>query len=172
MTIDITNLINKIMDYNQTTRQIIDRLEDKNIDYEIFEHEPVVSSDEAANVRENFEISQGLKALVLKLYGANQDFAMIVVPGDKSFDQDKVEAALGADDFRFANEEELDKLLGEVKIGGIPPMGSLFDLKTYADESIEDMNEVIFNPGDKEVSIAVSADDYLRIEQPKKDRLI
>jgi prolyl-tRNA editing enzyme YbaK/EbsC (Cys-tRNA(Pro) deacylase) len=160
------------MDYNQTTRQIIDRLENQDIDYEIFEHEPVVSSDEAANVRENFEISQGLKALVLKLYGANQDFAMIVVPGDKSFDQAKVEQALSADDFRFANEEELDKLLGEVEIGGIPPMGSLFDLKTYADESIEDMNEVIFNAGDKEVSIAVSADDYQRIEQPKKDRLI
>lgn len=160
------------MDYNQTTRQIIDRLENQDIDYEIFEHEPVVSSDEAANVRENFEISQGLKALVLKLYEANQDFAMIVVPGDKSFDQDKVEQALSADDFRFANEEELDKLLGEVKIGGIPPMGSLFDLETHADESIGELEEVIFNAGDKEVSIAVSADDYRRIEQPSEDRLI
>jgi Ala-tRNA(Pro) deacylase len=83
-----------------------------------------------------------------------------------------VEVVLGADDFRFANEEELDKLLGEVEIGGIPPMGSLFDLETYIDESIKGMNEVIFNAGDKEVSIAVSADNYLRIEQPREDRLI
>lgn len=160
------------MDYNYTTQKIIDRLENKNIECEVFEHEPVVTSNEAAEVRDNFDISQGLKALVLKLYGADQGFAMIVVPGDTNFDQDKVEAALGADDFRFANERELDDLIGEVEVGGIPPMGSLFDLRTYADESIGDMDEVIFNAGDKEVSIAVSADDYLLIEQPSEDGLI
>lgn len=154
------------MEYKQTTQQIIDRLKNKDIDYEIFEHKPVVSSDDAANVREDFEISQGLKALMLKLYGADQDFAMIVVPGNKNFDQEKVEDALGANDFRFANEDELDELLGEVEIGGIPPIGKLFNLETYADERIKDIDKVIFNAGDRRVSIAINPDDYFAVEEP------
>lgn len=154
------------MQYNRTTQQIINRLEGKNIDYEIFEHEPVTTSGEAADARDYFSVSQGLKALVLKLYGADRDFAMIVVPGDKNFDQGKVEKAVGADDFRFANEDELDDLLGEVEVGGIPLMGSLFDLKTFADEGVQEIDEVIFNAGDKRVSIAISADNYLDLENP------
>jgi prolyl-tRNA editing enzyme YbaK/EbsC (Cys-tRNA(Pro) deacylase) len=162
------------MQYNHTTQQIIDRLENKDIDYEIFEHEPVTTSEEAADARGDFSLGQGLKALVIKRYGADpephgfgasKDFAMIFVPGDTNFDQDKVEDAVGADDFRFANEDELDGLLGGVEVGGIPPMGSLFDLKTFADESINNMDEVIFNAGNKRVSIAMNADDYAKVEK-------
>lgn len=160
------------MSYNNTTQAIIDRLEENDIEYQLFEHEPVTSSQEAADVREGFSVEQGLKALVLKLYGAEDGFAMIIVPGDTNFNQEKVEKALGADDFRFANESELDHLLGEVEVGGIPPMGSLFNLKTYADERIKNMEEAVFNAGDRRVSIAMSPKDYLYVEEPEETDLI
>jgi Ala-tRNA(Pro) deacylase len=155
------------MQYNDTTQAIIDRLENNSTDYQVFEHEPVTTSEEASEVRGGYDLSQGLKALVLKLYDAPEQFVMIVVPGDTNFDEKKVKKATGANDFRFANEDELDDLLGEVKVGGIPPFGSLFELRTYVGESIKELDEVIFNAGDRSVSVSVTASSYFKSESPE-----
>jgi prolyl-tRNA editing enzyme YbaK/EbsC (Cys-tRNA(Pro) deacylase) len=171
------------MNYNDTTQAIINRLETKNIDYEIFEHEPVTTSEEAAEVRENFSVDQGLKALIIKTYGGDEasvsenlaqteprhraGYAMIVLPGDQKFVQKKVEKALGIDDFRLADPGVIEDITDGVEIGGIPPFGSLFALKTYVDKQIEDMDGVVFNAGDRRVSISISAKGYLAVEQPE-----
>ena len=154
------------MKYNDTTQAIIDRLDENNIDYRIFEHEPVTTSEEAADVRENFSVDQGLKALIIKTYGGSEEHAMIVLPGDRKFAQKKVENALGVDDFRLADPEVIEVITDGVEIGGIPPFGSLVALQTYADEQVEDMGEVVFNAGDRRVSISISPEDYLTVEQP------
>jgi prolyl-tRNA editing enzyme YbaK/EbsC (Cys-tRNA(Pro) deacylase) len=170
------------MKYNDTTQAITDRLETNDIDYEIFEHELVTTSQEAADVRENFSVDQGLKALIVKTYGGDETsvsenlaqpepryrtgYAMIVLPGDQKFAQKKVENALNIDDFRLADPEAIEDITEGVEIGGIPPFGSLFALQTHADEQIEDMGEVVFNAGDRRVSISISAQDYLAAEEP------
>ena len=154
------------MQYNSTTQSIITLLKENNIDYHIFEHEPVTTSEEAAAVRESFSVDQGLKALIIKTYGKDQGYAMIVLPGDQKFAQKKVEAALGIDDFRLADPEVIEDITDGVEIGGIPPLGSLFALQAFADKQIEDMDEVVFNAGDRRVSISISAEDYCTVEQP------
>jgi len=154
------------MKYNSTTQSIITLLKENNIDYQIFEHKPVTTSEEAAAVRENFSVDQGLKALIIKMYGGSEEHAMIVLPGDQKFAQKKVENALNINDFRLADPEAIEDITDGVEIGGIPPFGSLFALQTYADEQIGGMGEVVFNAGDRRVSICISAGSYLRVEQP------
>jgi len=168
------------MQYNSTTQSIITLLRENNIDYEIFEHEPVTTSEEAAAVRESFSVDQGLKALIIKTYGGSEGHAMIVLPGDQKFAQKKVENALNIDDpepenltkseprfragFRLADPEVIEDVTDGVEIGGIPPFGSLFDLPTYADKQIGGMGKIVFNAGDREVSISISAEEYLKLE--------
>jgi len=154
------------MNFNDKTQTIIDRLKENNIDYEIFEHESVTTSQEAADVRENFSVDQGLKALIIKTYGGSEEHAMIVLPGDQKFDQKRVEKALGIHDFRLADPEVIEDVTDGVEIGGIPPLGSLFALETYVDKQIEDMGEVVFNAGDRRVSISIYTEDYLAAEEP------
>jgi len=154
------------MKYNDTTQAIIDRLDENNIDYEVFEHEPVTTSEEAADVRDGFSVDQGLKALIIKTYSDSEEHAMIALPGDQKFAQKKVENALNIDDLRLADPEVIEDITDGVEIGGIPPFGSLFALETYVDKQIEDMGEVVFNAGDRKVSISISAEDYLAAEEP------
>ena len=91
---------------------------------------------------------------------------MIIVPGDSEFDKQKLRDEAGYADVRFATEREVGEITGGVLPGGVPPWGSLFQLSVFADKAIFANEKVIFNAGDRRVSIAMSANDYLRLEAP------
>ena len=53
--------------YNAACKKIIDLLEKNSIDYKYFEHAPVRTSEEAAKVRSDYSLSQGAKALIIRI---------------------------------------------------------------------------------------------------------
>jgi prolyl-tRNA editing enzyme YbaK/EbsC (Cys-tRNA(Pro) deacylase) len=53
--------------YHSTVSQIINLLEKNNYWFEIFEHEPVRTSDEAARTRNGYSLHQGAKALIVRV---------------------------------------------------------------------------------------------------------
>lgn len=107
-------------------------------EYELYEHKPVKTSQEADEVRPNFSSNQGAKAIILRAkYAEERDkFVMLVLPGNLRFDNSRVRDLLKAQDYRFADKEEITKETDGVKIGGIPPFGNLFDMQVYADPKI------------------------------------
>lgn len=136
--------------------------------YERFEHEPVRTSEEAARVRPEYDISQGTKSLIVKAKrpGEEKRFIMIVVPGGKKFDRKALKLGTGYDDARFATPEEVGELTGGVIPGGVPPFGNLFHLPVFADRAIFENERIIFNAGDRRVSIAMYSADYQNIVHP------
>ena len=149
-------------------QQILDILKQSNCWYESFEHGVVVrTSEQAAALRPNYTLSEGAKALIVRLKIPHQGklFAMAVLPGDKKFDSKKLKQAAGASDLRFATEEEVATLTGGIKPGGVPPFGNLFGIAVYADKGVFDNEKIIFNAG-RDVSIAMASVDYLRLVKP------
>lgn len=136
--------------------------------YERFEHEPVRTSHEAALVRPEYGQKQGAKSLIVKgkRPGEEKQFFMVVVPGDKQFDKHKLRSATGFSDVRFASEEEVHTITNGVIPGGVPPWGNLFQILVIADEGIFTNETMIFNAGDRKVSIAMRTHDYLAIVAP------
>ena len=136
--------------------------------YERFLHEPVRTSEEAAQVRESYTLRQGTKALIVKGKKPLEEkrFFMIVVPGDKQFDKKKLRDAAGYTDVRFASPEEVAKITGGVLPGGVPPWGNLFNLQVFADRTILENEKVIFNAGDRRVSIAMLSKDLFFLVKP------
>lgn len=157
------------MAYHEVTEQVKKMLDDNDCEYAVFEHEPVRTSEEAAEVRPNYTIEQGAKALIIRAKkGESSWFVMLALPGDARFDPGMVRSLLGVSNIRFAREEEVKEITGGVEPGGVPPMGNLFGLTTYADEGLlVEYDEIVFNAGDKRVSIAMLVEDYERIVQPK-----
>ena len=183
------------MDFHPVVQKIKDLLEGGQVPYDYFEHEPVRTSEEASRIRPGYSLKQGAKALIVKLYlkspadtactsntasitniantsSSNrqcpkEDFVMLVVPGDAKFDGKKVKKLLNAKDLRFATEEEVSNLTVGVQVGGVPPFGSLFGLTTYMDPQILQNDKIIFNAGDRQVSVAISSLDYVAVEQPE-----
>lgn len=149
--------------------QIVSLLQRNNVWFEAFEHEPVVTSEEAANIRHGYSISQGAKALIVRVKrkGAADEFVMIVLPGDARFNSKKVKTLLGAKDVSFATHEEVARITYGVQVGGVPPFGNLFEILVYADKSIFANEKIIFNAGDRRYSIAIESETYKKLVHPE-----
>jgi Ala-tRNA(Pro) deacylase len=130
--------------------------------YEVLEHAPVYTSEEAAQVR-GTTLSSGAKALVCK---ADDQFVMFVMPADRKLDSKLARKAQGIKGLRFASREEVLKLTG-LTPGSIPPFGQLFSLPTWCDAALASEPRINFNAGDHAKSISIAYHEWQRVEEPK-----
>lgn len=157
------------MPLHPLTDKIQKLLQESHCWFETFTHKPVRTSEEAANVRAGYSLQQGAKALIVKTKQANgqEQFAMLVLPGDLRLDNKKVKSVLSAKDTRFATPEEISSLTEGVVPGGVPPFGNLFGIKVIVDPKLFDNEKIVFNAGDRGFSIAMKASDYQRLVAPQ-----
>lgn len=162
------------MEYHATVQKIRELLEKNNVWFETFEHEPVRTSEEAAKIRPGYSLKQGAKAIVVrvKISGGANLFSMLVLPGDKRFDNEKVKRFFKAKDIRFATGEEVKQITGGIEPGGVPPFGNLFDLQVVVDPTLSQNEKVVFNAGDRRFSIAMKAKDYINIVKPAIENIV
>ena len=119
------------------------------------EHQPVITSEEAARSR-GFELKQGIKAL---LFTNEQEWIVVDVPADKKVDQKIVAAELGWSKakIRMATPEEvLDKTGCE--IGAVPPFGHKESIPLLVDLGIYNNQESAFNIGLRTHSVKIKTE--------------
>ncbi|MBI2172785.1 MAG: hypothetical protein HYT73_01060 [Candidatus Aenigmarchaeota archaeon] len=146
----------------QTQFESIKRLlDEKRMKYEVSEHEPVYTSEDAARIRGE-DIKTGVKALVFK--GKNE-FFLALVSGDKKIDMKKLKVIIKSD-AHLASPQEVLKVCG-CEIGSVHPVGTLMNLKTYADRRILDNEYVNFNAGLHTASIRMKSRDFLSLVKPE-----
>lgn len=157
------------MEYHPVVKKIINLLNKNSCWFETFEHEPVRTSEEAAKIRTGYTLHQGAKAMIVRVKNNELDkkFVMLVFPADFKFDNNKVKRALGIKDIRFATEEEVSSITGGVKLGGVPPFGNMFGLEVIVDPKLLENEKIIFNAGDRCFSIAMKANDFRVLVNPK-----
>ena len=162
------------MPYHPLTQKIVSLLKENNFWFETFGHEPVTTSEEAAKIRSGYTLAQGTKAMIVRVKEKNDSkyFLMLVLPGDKKIDIDKVKKDLNTKDIRFANPGEIKEITDGVQIGGIPPFGNLFGLKIIVDTSLFENEKIIFNAGDRRVSVAMKSGDYKELVKPQISEII
>jgi Ala-tRNA(Pro) deacylase len=143
------------------TERIQEALRHANVPFQVSQHEPVFTSEQAATVR-GTSLASGAKALVVK---AGENFVMLVMPADRKLDSRKARTSLEVKSIRFATKEEVETLTG-LQPGSIPPFGSLFALLTYCDPALAENKTINFNAGDHAISIHMSYSDYVAVEKP------
>ncbi len=149
--------------FHKKTVELLEKFLEQGTWFEVFIHEPVRTSEEASKLRHGYSITNGAKALILK---TDTGFLMVVVPGDQKFDKAKLKSCLGIKDVRFATEDEVYSITEGVLVGGVPPFGSVFNLKTYVDKTVFANDKIIFNCGDRTISVGMHAGQYKNIEAP------
>jgi prolyl-tRNA editing enzyme YbaK/EbsC (Cys-tRNA(Pro) deacylase) len=132
------------------------------IDYDLIEHEHVVTSDEAARVR-GLDISEGMKSLVLK---ADEQTVLVVVRADNKLHSNKVRKHFGARNLRFADPDHVHETMG-VKIGACYPFGVVPDIPMIVDATLDDNEYVSFNPGIHTKTIRMKWSDYKKKMKPQ-----
>lgn len=142
--------------------KILKLLEDCGVEFKTMDHEPVFTSEEAAKIRDS-DPSTGAKALVMY---ADKDPVLLVVPGNKKVDFRKFKKLKGIKDLRMANPQEVTSLT-TLEIGSIPPVGKVLGIKSFFDQSFEEMENVAFNAGSLTTSVFMKAKDLINIEKPE-----
>lgn len=147
------NLFNKIINY----------LKESGVWYELLEHEPVYTSQQAAAVRPDIYLHQGAKAMVLTINNGqmtnNKSYVMVVLPGDLRIDYKKVSKFLGVKDVTLAAPVEVEQVVG-VKIGAVSPFGNLSNLPVLVDKSLLENSVIAFNAGDHGKTVIMKSSDY------------
>jgi Ala-tRNA(Pro) deacylase len=157
-----------LKNFHPAVSKITNLLSDNNCWFETFIHEPVRTSEEAANIRIGYTLQQGAKALILRVTTRenSKKYVMVVLPGDKKINSSKLKQELAIKDSRFATPDEVGQITGGVLPGGVPPFGNLFELEVFCDYQIFNNEKIVFNAGDRQVSVGMMAEDYKRLVNP------
>lgn len=127
------------------------------IQYEVTRHGRVSSLQEAAAVR-GVEPRQIVKTLVVRR--ADDDFVLVLVPGDRTFSWPKLRALLGTSRLSMPDPAGAKAATGYER-GTITPFGSTTAWPVVVDSSIG--GRVSVGGGAHGVALTVRADDLVRV---------
>lgn len=129
------------------------RLIESGIEHRLYEHEPTLTSLQAAEYR-GVHPSTGAKSLVIR---SKDGMALFVIPGDAQLDWKKVRAA-GYRGARLADDGELLVTTGLTK-GAVSPLGGLFGLPVFVDRVLTELELVRFNVASHTESVEIRGAD-------------
>jgi Ala-tRNA(Pro) deacylase len=138
--------------------QLVELLQREGVEFRLTHHARVTTSADAAAVR-GVELRSGAKAMVVK---GKEGFVLAVLAADRKVDWKRLAPLVGGKGARFADADELLESTGLTK-GAVPPLGSLFGLRTIYDESLLAVDAVNFNAGLHTESISMRRDDLIRL---------
>ena len=141
--------------------KILNIFKENNVTYQLYEHEPVYTSQEAAKIR-GVELKTGCKSMVLRTKDGK--FVLANVAADRKIDLKKLERMLDRK-LSFASKEEVLQTTN-CESGSVPPFGKLFGLPTFLDESVLENDFVNFNIGMLTRSVKISKQDLLKLMDP------
>ena len=144
---------------DEISERILKTLEDAGIDYKLFEHDRIHTSEDAATVR-SCGLSQCTKCLIFKTKEGN--FIMIITPGDKRADTKKVRKLEETKRVFLASPEEVEDISG-CKIGSVGPFGHKTQLRTYMDSDVLKNESCFFSIGLHTKSIEMGTQDLEKL---------
>jgi len=129
------------------------------IKYKFQKHKAVTTSEEASIVR-GTSLEDGIKALILR-GKKTQGNIMVCLPATEKINMEELRQLEG-EAFEFEKPEVIKEKFG-LEVGGVPPFGFLFGLKTYFNQNIKDRTESNFNCGTREESMTVATRDLIKV---------
>ena len=148
---------------NAVREPILDALRALDIRYELFEHPPVNTGDEAAV---HWKAIPGAAVKNLFLRNKKGDRHYLVILGiEKQADLRQLVKVIGDDRLSFGSPERLQKYLG-VTPGSVSPLGLIHDsgraVRVIVDSDLRTAERLIFHPNDNTASLTISGCDFAR----------
>jgi len=133
------------------------------IEYELFEHPPVFTAEEAAG---HWGAIPGAAVKNLFLRNKKGDRHYLVILGiEKQADLRQLVKLIGDDRLSFGSPERLNKYLG-VTPGSVSPFGLIHDtghsVRVIVDSDLRSAGRLIFHPNDNTASLTISGEDFVR----------
>lgn len=141
--------------------RIKNHLEENKIPYSPLTHPSAYTSQGAAAVM-HVPGGEVAKTVVVE---AGKDYYLAVLPASYHVIPGKLAHMIGRP-VRLAAESEFSNLFPDCELGAMPPLGELYSLPVYVDESLAADKEIIFNAGTHRDAIRMNFDDFVRLSRP------
>lgn len=139
--------------------KIVQALQDRGIDFEIYEHEPVYTNPTMATALGVSE-AETVKSLVLTT--KEKALVVLVLPGNKKVDWKAAARTANTKKVSFAKPEAVSAAVG-CEVGCVPPFGHKTTLPIYMDADLLQQPYVYFNPGVHHKSFKVRSRDLQKL---------
>jgi Ala-tRNA(Pro) deacylase len=136
-------------------------LDENQIPYSVMTHTRAYTAQGAAAT---MQISGKELAKTVVLW-TGEEMILAVLPAPNHVRLDKLAAEVGKP-VRLATEQEFSSLFPDCEVGAMPPLGSLYNLSVYVDESLAADEAIIFNAGTHRDAIRMRYDDFVRLAKP------
>lgn len=137
-------------------------LDEMGVKYARGEHPTTYTSQDLA-AAEHVPGRRVIKPVVVE---ADGKAVMCVLPATSRIDLQELRRELRADEAHLVEEQRLAQLCPDCELGAEPPIGRLFGMPTYMDESLMAESKVTFQAGTHRSSITMDFADYFRVAQP------
>lgn len=140
--------------------------------FRILDHEPEGRTDLVSAMR-GHPVEQAAKCLIVmvKLGKKETRYVLAVLPGDARVDIQAIKALLNGSYATFASREKAEELAGS-PTGTVLPFSFSPELELIADPGLLDQDEIFFNAGRLDRSIALAVADYRRLATPRVERIV
>ncbi len=138
--------------------RILSLLNEQNIPFHHFIHEPVFTSEQAAAARQG-ELHNGVKAMVCE---TERGIILALLAADRKLDLEKLAELIKFKKIKLASKEKVVANTG-CEVGSVPPFGFPQPLPTYIDETVFDHENAEFNIGLLTESVRLKTSDLRKI---------
>ena len=156
---------------NDTYTKLIELLDTNGAKYRKIHHEPE-GRCEIVSVMRGHDVSHAAKCMILmvKIGKKNKKFILAVVPGNAQVNMDAIKALFDGTYISFASQDLAEDLAGSVA-GTVLPFTFNPELELIVDPSLKEHEFIYFNAARLDESLEVLTSDYLRIAQPRFEKI-
>lgn len=142
-------------------QKVINFLDKNKVKYDIVEHRTVYTAYDKAATLKVPEKTIG-KTIVLSL---DKNKAIALIPTNKNLDKKKFKKISKAKKIDFTKELWMKRNLKAMRIGSVPPFGSLWNLPTFIDKGLLQNKKIIVSSGDYNHSLKINSSSFKKIIQ-------
>jgi Ala-tRNA(Pro) deacylase len=144
--------------------RISEYLDSHHVSYQSCRHSPAYTAQGIAQAQ---HVSGKKMAKVVMVVADIRKLVMAVVPASYRVDLNKLGQLLKTEWIRLATEEEFRDVFPECELGAMPPLGNLYNLEVWIDDSLKSHPGISFNAGTHAETIQMSYSDFDRLVQPR-----
>jgi Ala-tRNA(Pro) deacylase len=130
-----------------------------------FERLPHVPTYTAQGLAQHLHVSGKEVAKAVLLRAGDGEYAVAVLPADKSIDFNRASELLGGT-ASLATEIEIAAQCTDCEFGVVLPFGSRYGMRTIVDSSLTSDEEIVFEGNTYTEAIRMRFDEFRRIERP------
>lgn len=143
-------------------RIISEYLDRNTVSYRCYNHPPAFTAPEVAEIA---HIPGRLLAKTV-IVRADGQLIMAVLPSDQQIDLDRLRSAIGATELQLAEESEFMHRFADCEVGGMPPLGNLYDMRVIMERSLADAEWFAFNAGSHTEVVVMDVSEFIRLVRP------